>query len=81
MNITQHELNTLLFYSFRYALGRMSYSTQEVADLLTKYKDVIAPSTKDTIMRDIDWAIEQNRAGMQMDIDLWLKFKEEFKDE
>lgn len=79
MNVPNRDLNDMLFYAFRYTLGRMTYSTGTVSDLLLKYQAEITNNNKELIVKEITKAIASNRAGMQMDIDLWLKVKEEFE--
>ncbi len=71
--INQDDLETLLFLSFRYALGRSTYVTGEVADLINKHQGCLGTNTKDVIKKDICNAIDKGQAGMQMDVDEWLK--------
>jgi len=61
------DLNTLLLCAFRYALGRATYVTKEVADLLYKYGDDMPEFYLVQIMKDIDHAIEHDIAGHECD--------------
>ena len=61
----------MLMYAFRYALGRMSYSVGDVADALTAHAGDLRPDWRRQIIRDIDEAIEEGRAGMFIDAQRW----------
>ena len=81
MEITPRDFDIMIFWAFRYALGRMTYSVDDLRELLIKYKADILPRTKKKIIEEIDKTIKTNRAGMQMDIDCWLQVKEEFEND
>lgn len=81
MNIKEHELESLLVYSFRYALGRMSYAVSDVATQIIKNKDVLHPHTKELIKREIRAAVECGEAGMEMDVEEWSNVYEELTDD
>lgn len=61
----------IIVYAFRYALGRMSYSVDEVATAIEQNADVISIKMKSLMVREISHAIINDNAGMQMDIDRW----------
>ncbi len=69
--MNKHDTNTALFCAFRYALGRSTYITGEIANLLIKYKDTIEHLNKEQIKREIRCAIEYDEAGMDMDVEQW----------
>ncbi len=73
--MTDEQLNIALFYAFRYALGRMTYATYDVAELLLEYKDRLTSVNKEIIKREIERAIETGNAGMDCDIDSWVKVR------
>lgn len=77
--VSLYDFNSLCLYSFRYALGRMSYATSQVADFLLKHLPFLKDETIDIICREIKTAFETNNYGMEMDKVIWQKVLEEFK--
>lgn len=74
------ELNNLLYYSFRYALGRQTYAVQDVADLLIKHKNRL--KNKDKYIQAIKYAIEVGQAGsINIDVPIWNAVAKELADE
>ena len=69
--MTDYELETLLFYSFRYAIGRMTYVVGDICDLLIKHKDKLSKMTKELIIKDILTALHRDMAGREWDRDQW----------
>ncbi len=65
----QIDINELLFYSFRYALGRSTYAVSDVCRLIMKYQDQLTIQTRDLIKKEI--RKEENK-GMKMFVDQWL---------
>lgn len=61
----------MLMYAFRYALGRRSYCVGDVSDTLIAYADQLPTDWREQIVRDITDAIDEGRAGMQMDVIRW----------
>ncbi len=62
-----------LVASFRYALGRRTYIVSEVVDDILINWDKLSSKFKDTIIKEISEAIENNNAGDQTDIQDWNK--------
>jgi hypothetical protein len=75
------ELNDLLVCAFRYALGRRSYITYTISDLLVRHKDKLFAQSKKSILRDIKRAFDTNNYGMEMDKEVWQKLKEELEND
>lgn len=73
--VPRWELMTLLFYAFRYALGRKTYAASDVANFLCKYKKDLDLShyIQSSICREIKDALMTNTAGMECDKDAWNK--------
>ena len=69
--MTDYELETLLFYSFRYAIGRMTYVVGDICDLLIKHKDKLSKMKKELIIKDILTALHRDMAGMEWDREQW----------
>lgn len=75
------EINDLMVCAFRYALGRRSYITYTISDLLIKHKDKLSAQSRQVILRDIQVAFDKNNYGMEMDKEVWLKLQEELTNE
>lgn len=70
-------MNTnILFYAFRYCLGRSTYAVNDCVQELTKNWEVLNTNDKNLIHKEIKHAIETNRAGMDMDVKQWEKILE-----
>lgn len=67
------EYNDLAFCAFRYALGRMTYITKTVSDILIKMnqKGLLTYWTKEQMIKELEDAIENNKAGMNIDKQYW----------
>ena len=64
---------SILFYAARYALGRKTYAVRDVVENLLNNWDDMTSRTKLAIMEEINKAIQEDRAGMQMDVACWMK--------
>ena len=73
IEINPSELRTLLIYSFRYALGRKTYASQETVDLILKYWNFLEEQDIDLIIKDIITAIAEQNYGMEMDLAQWQR--------
>ena len=67
------EYNDLAFCAFKYALGRMTYITKTVSDILIKmnHKGLLTYWTKEQMIKELEDAIENNKAGMDIDKQYW----------
>jgi hypothetical protein len=65
----------LLMYAFRYALGRESYAVADVARVLITNVAHLRPDWRGQIVRDIDDAIAEDRAGSASDVARWQDVK------
>lgn len=79
--MTNHDMNELMVCAFRYSLGRMTYITGSIAHILITNKHELTESSKDVICREIIFAIENHKYGMEMDKEAWLKVLEELKND
>ena len=61
----------ILFSAFRYALGRMTYVVDEVADTIKEHAAEINPKYRAMMIREIEQAILKDAAGMEMDRRTW----------
>lgn len=69
---TQSE-DHMVFYAFRYCLGRQTYAVSHCAEYLVLHWDRVSANSKDLIVKEINEAIESGRAGAACDIDSWLQ--------
>jgi hypothetical protein len=74
--MNDYDTSISLFYTFRYALGRMTYAVGDAAELLVKYKHTLDDLTKNQIKKEIHEAIIEGRAGMEMDVAIWRRVLE-----
>jgi len=70
------EFNTLAFYAFRYALGRMTYAVSDVCEILLANKDKIDPYNKELMIKEIKYAIKTKHAGWECDVKDWEQVME-----
>jgi len=66
----------MVFYAFRYCLGRMTYSVSTCVDYILKHWSELSEKTRGQMVKEINEAIAQNMAGMDMDIEQWKKIVE-----
>jgi len=59
--------------AFRYALGRQTYVVDSVCSEIERRVSDISVKTRRRFIGEINEAIAEKRAGMQMDVDRWLK--------
>ena len=69
--VNNHELASMLFYAFRYCLGRQSYAVSDCVGWLIFYWPIIPLGWKKTMHKEIAEAIELGGAGMDMDVEQW----------
>lgn len=62
----------IAFYAFRYALGRMTYVVSDVCTYLKENAERLMAPTRNKIIKEIEYAIKGDRAGLQMDVEEWL---------
>ena len=74
VKIPQPVFQDLLFYSFRYALGRRTYITGQMSDLLLKYKKHMRRDQVHQIIDEIEAAIDAGHAGSEkIDVPIWTE--------
>ena len=73
------EFQSLIIYSMRYTIARMSYATIETGEIIIKYMDYIDINTLDVLIKDIER--ELAIVGMYFDKTRWLELLETLKNE
>lgn len=63
----------ILFYAFRYALGRMTYAVAGVASEIRAHNPTLTKKTRALIIKEIKEAYKADGLGMDMDRKEWLK--------
>ena len=61
----------VLFWAFRYALGRSTYAVGDVADAITRNWSELSRSSQFKIKQEISKALVHNDAGMDVDAKAW----------
>ena len=61
----------ILFFAFRYALGRRSAAVSILVDELKSHWQEFGEHTQDQIKEEIGDAIQKDQAGDKCDIDHW----------
>lgn len=79
MEKINQNLNTLAINAVRYALGRKSYVTDEVARAVWNELDGLTIHTVKQIWKDIHKAIKDDDYGMEMDKQIWLGLANEIE--
>lgn len=70
----------IVFYAFRYALGRKTYAVADVCMYVSKYKKELSSRVRRAMITEIEAAIARDQAGMDIDIACWDKLKNELKE-
>lgn len=63
----------IIFYAFRYALGRRTYAVNDVATYIINHATEIHARDRETMRREILDAIERGQAGMECDVEDWRR--------
>lgn len=66
----------ILFYAFRYALGRRTYAVSDVVDAILKQWPAITDKTINMMKKEIEEAIDKGHAGDFCDVQEWRKILE-----
>jgi len=64
---------SIIFYAFRYALGRKTYAVNDVVAAIISVWDTLPPTDQLLYHREIKEAIALGKAGMDMDVKEWKK--------
>ena len=63
----------ILFYAFRYALGRMTYAVADVASEIRAHAPTLTRKTRALIIKEIKEADANDALGHDMDRKEWMK--------
>lgn len=73
MNQFDYQTDMMLFFGFRYSLGRTSVASSVCADFLIENWQRFMASTQECICEDIGQALETNQYGHEMDRANWQR--------
>lgn len=65
--------NSMIFWAFRYCLGRSTYAVMDCVDYLILYWDRIDEGIRGTIIKEIFEACDKKDCGMEQDKSQWHK--------
>ena len=63
----------IVFYAFRYCLGRSTYVVSDCVGYLIEHWENLSDDNQATIVKEIRSAIKSDKAGMSMDVAEWEK--------
>ena len=69
----------MIIGAFRYCLGRMTYIVSDCTEWLIDNKNDIDRCTREIIVKEINDALDRDRAGMDMDRRRWRVVLKVFK--
>ena len=76
--MTKDDLNSLAWPAMRYALGRKTFVVDTVCRALMNNINSIRKDIKLSMAKEIEKAIANNEAGMDMDVRIWQEIANEF---
>lgn len=85
VNVTIDDFNSLAICAFRYAFGRRTYITKEVADIINVHLNDLDNRTLAAILMDFDRAHESEAVGLDhvfgddCDRDEWIKLENKLR--
>lgn len=85
VNVTIDDFNSLAICAFRYAFGRRTYITKEVADIINAHLNDLDNRTLAAILMDFDRAHESEAVGLDhvfgddCDRDEWIKLENKLR--
>lgn len=65
------QTDSMIFYAFRYCLGRQTYAVQDCADYLRRNWPRLNEFTRALIKKEINDAFMRNRYGSEIDRKQW----------
>ncbi len=69
--VAPHELEALLVYATRYALGRQTYAVDDVAGIIERTAPKLSARTRAVLSRDIAEAAARGALGADIDARRW----------
>ena len=63
VTLSKFEFEDMIIYAQRYAIGRMTFASRDVCDLINKHINELSKNTLFVIQKDIEQHIEDNHLG------------------
>ena len=76
LELSNIETKQIFILAFRYALGRTSYVTHDISNLIILNWENFRPDERARFKKEISEAINANRAGMDIDVKSWKSIME-----
>lgn len=70
-------LNNIIIYAFRYALGRNTYAVSDVCSFIERNIAALRKNDVELIIKEIDEADEKKQLGDGTNKDLWIFLRNE----
>lgn len=77
LEIDHEDLQSLVIYAQRYAIGRMTYAPAEIKDIVLKHLPNLSDNTLNVIVSDIDYHQKKKSLGTATDEALWLDLRQQ----
>ena len=74
--MSDYAIDQLSVWAVRYALGRTSYAVNDVVETLLAFRSAVTNRSRLVIVADINVAIRNDAAGMDMDVRAWKRLRE-----
>jgi len=71
MKINDEQFRDMLIYAFRYALGRATFASKDMSEIIWRNRDGLSNADRDLFCREIRDAIERDHAGHECDKKAW----------
>lgn len=79
MEIKKYEIEWIILFAFRYALGRMSMATSIICDVITRNKTKMNKHIIKNMIYEIEYADRNAFIGDDADRREWMDLKEELE--
>lgn len=77
--VTEKQLNSIVLSAFDYALGRSSYATSIVSDIIVKTKPFLTVESIRYISMKVYMSCYRGDYGMDMDLEIWLNMADKLR--
>jgi hypothetical protein len=75
----EFDLSNVIFFAFRYALGKLAFAPSEFCEWAEANLDLISMQQKKQMLMEIGVAVHNGNAGRIENVDTWLDFAERLR--
>jgi len=79
MKINEEQFRDMLIYAFRYALGRATFASKDMSEIIWRNREEISSGDRDLFIREIREAIRRDHAGHECDKKAWADLLEDLE--